>query len=608
MNTLCIWWGYCSGAAVFNQDINKTTLVGASSEERFNRIKNSSLFPINTINWLLELLRRRNLGGLDYIVYAGNDVGVDYLLAEKGVWTVDDYVKENIEFWGPHLLGVGGANTDYLKYLNNKLDLSIWPGIDFWEAIGVSKLNTADINKNFNLKIGDVLSNHFRLSKNSVIRIDHHASHRNYATWTHPNLPKQLLVFTVDGWGDGRNATVAIVSRGNGNTIIENEIFSSKNCSLARTYRFITLLLGMKPSEHEFKVMGLAAYGKESYAKKSFDIFNKSMHYSKAAGDFLCDPAFKDSFFTFRKMLISERFDNIASGLQMWLEKNLEDWVSDFILRLGITDIAFSGGVAMNVKAMARIGELGIVNSLHVPPTPGDESHILGSYYSFKSINKHKYESFNGIPYYGFSNSHIQMIDLPPEYIQVPIDKKFIIKYLKQGSIVSICRGGAEFGARSLGNRSFLIDPSNLEAKLLLNTAVKNRDFWMPFAPIILDEYAEKYIDNYKNLATTENRFMSTIFKTTELGKKHMQSAVHPADGTCRAQILKKDENPFLYSLISDYAIETGHGALLNTSFNKHGFPIVNTIDEALDVLKSTPTNLLILDNYMVIKNSTHTS
>ena len=114
----------------------------------------------------------------------------------------------------------------------------------------------------------------------------------------------------------------------------------------------------MKPSEHEFKVMGLASYGKKEYSDRALEIFRKSMTFSEEKGDFNLNNDYKDSFFTFRELLIGERFDNIASGLQLWLEEVLKDWVLYFVSKTGIKDISFSGGVAMNVKAMSEINSL----------------------------------------------------------------------------------------------------------------------------------------------------------------------------------------------------------------------------------------------------------
>jgi len=361
----------------------------------------------------------------------------------------------------------------------------------------------------------------------------------------------------------------------------------------------------MKPSEHEFKVMGLASYGKRQYFESALNVFRRSLHFSRDQEDFVLNPEFKDSYFTFRDLLIGERFDNIAAGVQEWLEEVLVDWVSHFVEKTGVRDIAFSGGVAMNCKAMGVLGTAEWVRSLHVPPSSGDESHIFGAYFAHRYNVSRAVISRPEITYSGYRSngadlSLTHLAQANPYVEQVSAVK--IAELLAQGSIVAVARGRAEFGARALGNRSFLVDASNSSAKEKLNLAVKNRDFWMPFAPVILEKYASIYLSDFDSSPLRNNRFMTVVFETTEIGAQHMRSAVHPADGTCRAQILQKVDNEFLYSVLTEYENITGRGALLNTSFNTHGFPIVNTPNEAIQIFLETPTDVLVLDDIMLRK------
>ena len=148
-----------------------------------------------------------------------------------------------------------------------------------------------------------------------------------------------------------------------------------------------------------------------------------------------------------------------------------------------------------------------------------------------------------------------------------------------------------------------MIDPKNPEAKNKLNIAVKNRDFWMPFAPIILDKYIHKYINKEDIELTQLNRFMTSIFRTKPAGITDLATALHSSDQTCRAQVLMEEDNPFVYSLIEHFALLTGRGALLNTSFNVHGLPIVNKIDDAFQIFIDTPTDFLITNKYIISKD-----
>jgi carbamoyltransferase len=165
--------------------------------------------------------------------------------------------------------------------------------------------------------------------------------------------------------------------------------------------------------------------------------------------------------------------------------------------------------------------------------------------------------------------------------IQKNIEPEFIAARLAEGIVIGRCAERMEFGARSLGNRSILADPRNPEIVNRINKIIKMRDFWMPFAPVILDTYWEKYLVNKKGLFSP---FMMIGFETTSLGRKDMPAAIHSADNTTRPQMLKENVNPDYYRIVSEFEKITGVGALLNTSFNLHGYPIVRTAEDAIDV------------------------
>ena len=157
-----------------------------------------------------------------------------------------------------------------------------------------------------------------------------------------------------------------------------------------------------------------------------------------------------------------------------------------------------------------------------------------------------------------------------------------------------------KFGQRALGNRSISADPKNLMVKETINTMIKNRDFWMPFAPIIMDKYVGKYLINKKDLLS---EYMTIGFETTKEGYEAMTAACHPADKSARPEMLSNELNSDVYEILEEFEKLTGRGAILNTSFNLHGFPIVNTPSEAIYVLENSGLDGLILNNYMVLKN-----
>ena len=157
-----------------------------------------------------------------------------------------------------------------------------------------------------------------------------------------------------------------------------------------------------------------------------------------------------------------------------------------------------------------------------------------------------------------------------------------------------------EFGLRSLGNRSILCDPRYYKNIHKINSKIKKRDFWMPFTPTILDIDFKKYCKNPKNL---ESRFMSMAFDTTKKGQDSLQAAIHPADFTARPQMLRKKDNLEYYKIIKEFRKLTGVGALLNTSLNLHGLPVVENIKDAFNVFNKSDLDILIINNTLIKKS-----
>lgn len=605
---LSIWWGYCSGAALARIDESLSIeFLGASSEERFVKKKNTSEFPINTINWLLKEsnITRKDISN---VIYTSQDVGLDYILFNKGIWEIQDYILENKEYWAPKLLKNIHENN-YFTVMHQRLDTQQWPGQRKWEDI-IDFNNLSISNRKFSLKIPSLLEEYFDIAKDKIEAFDHHSSHRWYAYfYENPEL-EERLVFTIDGWGDGRNATVTKVFVKDG-ILVEEELFSSSKCYLARVYRYMTLLLGMKPSEHEFKVMGLAGYAKIKYSNRCREIFTQYLSFKN--GDFEISKDVTDSYYWFKDKFEGERFDNIAGGLQIWLEDVLIEMVRYFVEKSKVNTVAFSGGVAMNVKAMGEIAKLSEVSKLYVPPSSGDESHIFGSALSYYvKINKNRSiknkKNLLSSFYTGFRSSEDDEIKLIGNItknskfsiIKNPTAIEVASKLIELKSI-AVCRGSAEFGARALGNRSILIDARSMMLKDQLNLSIKNRDFWMPFAPIVIDKYVGRYLHNPKNIIS---KHMTLSFETTVAGFNDLMNATHIADKTCRVQMLFREDNNFIYDVIDCFSRKTNVGGLLNTSYNQHGFPIVNTIEDAFEVFINTSLNCLLLNNYLITKNN----
>jgi carbamoyltransferase len=169
---------------------------------------------------------------------------------------------------------------------------------------------------------------------------------------------------------------------------------------------------------------------------------------------------------------------------------------------------------------------------------------------------------------------------------------------LAAGEVVARFDGRMEFGARALGNRSILANPSDLRVVRLINDMIKSRDFWMPFAPSILDYAGSRYVHNPKRL-----RYPYMIMAFDSNGEtQDFQAAMHPYDGTVRPQEVYRDWNPGYYGLIQEFERRTGKGIILNTSFNLHGFPIVSSPAQALDVFTQSGLPHLALGHFLLSK------
>ena len=268
-------------------------------------------------------------------------------------------------------------------------------------------------------------------------------------------------------------------------------------------------------------------------------------------------------------------------------------------------NVVMSGGVAQNIKANQKITELNKLEQLFIPPGPSDESISIGA--AFLEYQKTKDSNENTITsaYMGISFNDLQVKEAIDNFESQmwrvkQTSPNEVAQFLAKGDIIA--RFGIdqmEFGARALGNRSIIADPRNLQTLHKINKYVKMRDFWMPFAPSILEERMKDYIYNDKNI---EGRFMAIGFNTTALARKEIPAGIHPFDKTARPQIVTKKDNPGYHELIKSFEKLTGIGALLNTSFNIHGEPIVGTPYDALDTFKRSGIQHLLLGNWLISK------
>ena len=567
-------------------------LTCAIAEERLSRQKNHYGFPSKAIECVLDY-SGVTIQDVDKIAMSSKHLPPSYFYTSRNSkLTIKDYWKEQKEYWYPKLYE--NKTPKYLDVLSHRMDKDNFP---YDESL------IKDENDNegmWNARVKHA-SDQLGVDSSKISHHDHHKCHAYYGYMACPQRDKPLLVYTMDGFGDGANGTISIGYPGEE----LKEISRSSNCNIGRMYRYATLLLGMRPAEHEYKLMGLAAYNSDKYGNEAYKVYAETLQVDGLK--FKYKNEIKDHFFYFKDKLEGQRFDAIAYGIQKRSEELLTEWISNGINETGIGNVVMSGGVSQNIKANKLICELDKLEYLFVPPGPGDESISIGAAYlehikNDKSIDKIDSVS-NG--YFGPSYSKDEIMkeikeNVTENYTVREASDKMVAKFIADGDVVArFGDGQMEFGARALGNRSILADPRRPDVIHHINKLVKMRDFWMPFAPSILAEREKDYIVNPKHI---EARFMAVGFDSTELAKKHMTAGLHPFDRTARPQIVHKADNPSYHSLLKAFEEISGVGALMNTSFNIHGESIVCTPYDAIDTFLRCGLHHLLIGPWLISK------
>ena len=565
-------------------------IVAAASEERFIRIKNADVFPIQAIRYCLKEV---NVRPQDVDYYVRTYTHPEGFVSSSG----ETKMPPLIQFLTVFLL------------LARKLIL-LFPFLISLGRFMYEIVYTKLLSPRYQDQFRETMSAYLKIDKNKIIFADHHICHA-YAVYygfvPQDRRGEDFLVVTLDGAGDGDCGGVWVIKEGAWKRIAQ----TPAGASLALFYGMITQYLGMKLNEHEYKVMGLAPYVSSYEVAKVYPLFkdlfwvdeNLIMH-SK-----ILSSAYLDYF---DKILKRKRFDAIAGAAQKYVEDISIDLVKKAIKKTGIKNLAVAGGFFMNVKANKKIAENTGVKSFFPCPTSSDESAVFGAaYFGYELLCKERNDNFNPQNverlYLGgeFNEKDIRLAlsnkGIKKKYgVKKIVDmEKKIASLLAEGKIVGRLKGKMEWGARALGNRSILMDPRRKDLVRVLNEQIKSRDFWMPFAASILDTYEEKYIVNPKGINA---EFMIIGFDTTPLGKKDLPAAIHPYDFTCRPQIVRKNTNADYWWLIKYFEEKTGVGAVLNTSFNLHGEPIVYTPFDALSVFERCDLEYLALGDYLIWK------
>ena len=361
----------------------------------------------------------------------------------------------------------------------------------------------------------------------------HHHSHAAAGYYT--SKFDDAVIVVLDAIGEWNTSTIWVGEK----STITNRYKQNYPVSFGLFYSSFTQLLGLRPNQEEYIMMGMAAYGNpERYARK---VSNYFLRYNMQKYNL-----HKGIFDWNEKITEQDKFD-IAAAVQHVYELRLAEFMKMAKDLTRKSNLVFMGGCALNSSANTRLWD--IFDNVWIMPNPGDSGSSLGAAAALygKHIN---WET----PYLGY--------DLGGKY---PVDK--IIAGLKKDKIVAVATGRAEYGPRALGNRSILADPRDPDIKNKVN-AIKQRELFRPFAPVVMAEHASKWFD-----MDFDSPYMQYTVKCLQPEK--IPSVVHQ-DGTSRVQTVTKEQHPGLWRVLNKFYLETGVPVLLNTSLNIKGQPLLN--------------------------------
>tara|TARA_B100001063_G_scaffold182634_1_gene171856 strand:+ start:1455 stop:3236 length:1782 start_codon:yes stop_codon:yes gene_type:complete len=570
-------------------------ILAAAEEERFSRIKHDSNFPFESIKFCLNKAGL-NSNDLDYVIF---------------------YEKPMIKL------------NRILKTLRYNYPKSFEIYKDVIHNWGTEKL-----------WIKDFIKKVLNISKKKILFYEHHFSHAASAFYCSEFKSSDLL--TIDGVGEW---TTTSFGKTEDQHLIRDSYVDFPH-SLGLFYTAFTEFLGFEVNDGEYKVMGMAPYGEPIFLDKidklfkskkglnfeldlSYFNFHKSMN-SNLSSKFLElfgerrkkeEPFFIDNF---KEDLSDEKFEvsneiknrskyyaDIASSVQHYIENLILEFSKKLKSSNNNQNLSYAGGVAYNCSVNSKLLKCGLYKNIFIQPAAGDSGGALGAALGLDFIiSGKKKENFSHV-YLGksFSDQEIKSY-LENNGIEYKFYKSFdqlcehVSNEIANEKIVGWFQGSFEFGPRSLGNRSILADPRFFKNKKIVNSKIKFRELFRPFAPSTIKEFASVYYELDKN--ETEQQpysFMLSTVKVREEYRNKLQATTH-LDGTARLQIVTKNHNEKFHKLISSFGQKTGIFTLLNTSFNRRGEPIVGSPQDAMATFNWTGIDLLVLNNFVIKKNN----
>jgi len=582
---------YHDAAAVLLHD---GQLLAAAEEERFSRVKHDFGFPKNAIQFCLETagIQRQDI---DYAVFF-----------EKPFRKFDRILMSVLQ--------------TYPKS---------------WKVFRESMI-TWMIDK---LWVASTLQSELGLSKEQVLFCEHHLSHAASAFLCSPFDEAALL--TVDGVGEWTTGTWG-TGRGNEIKLTGQTEFPH---SIGLLYSAFTAFLGFEVNEGEYKVMGMAPYGQPRYVDKvwkvvkqhqdgsfSLDMSYFSFHHStdktfnRRFVELFGEPRPPQMYFFTRASGYPSYFGekpanydglcernqyyaDIAASIQRVTEELLLGMARHVHRQTGMKRLCIAGGVGLNSVANGRILRETPFEELFIQPAAGDGGGALGAaLWAYNSLLGKPRTFCMNHAYWGqsYDSGEIRHFltenNIPHQFIEN--DEKLLdatVERLSTGKVIGWFQGRFEWGPRALGNRSILADPGNPSMKDIVNTKIKFREPYRPFAPSVLAECAETYFDLPDATRHHPARYMLYVVPVKE-AKQSVLPAITHVDGTGRLQTVFREQSPRYYDLISRFGKATGLPVVLNTSFNLKGEPIVTTPANAYHTFSASEMDTLVLGNFVVDK------
>ena len=575
-------------------------LICAAQEERFNREKNTSIFPSEAIKVCLKETKLE-VSDIDEVVFFEKPL----LKFER---ILENFYQNVPKGWRAFLQAIPDWSQRKLfikREVKNEM-----------KAIGKSK------KLNFQLYFSS-----------------HHLSHA--ASAYYPSPFDEAAILCIDAVGEWSTATIS-VGKGNQIEILKEMKFPD---SLGLLYSSFTYYLGFKVNEGEYKMMGLSPFGNieaqqtqyflsiiknqlvSIYKDGSFKINQEYFNYAHGL-KMVNDKKWKD-LFGFTKRLPQEKLDQTHANFSLAIQIVTEEIILKMALNAqkltGLKNVCLAGGVALNCVANGKLQESNIFDSVWVQPASGDAGGALGAalalYYVKHRKEKCKVDAMkNGFLGNEISNKEIQDFcikeDRPFRYYENNEElNSFLVHRMKKGEVIGYVQGKMEFGPRALGARSILALPSYPKMQSKLNLAVKFREDFRPFAPIMLEDEALKYFEleqpssymqfvrklrpEYR-LDLPANFGELTIEDKLKVPRSKFQAITH-VDFSSRLQVVS-DSNHSLYKLLLETRKETGDGILINTSFNRNGEPIVCNLNDIFTCFEETQMDILVINNYVFEK------